>query len=164
MATAVVPYCHIYSDGGTKAFWQAAWEGQIIHGAEFLPFSVGAITNTSTGDLAGLTITLPELEDVVTLYHASVALSWLWEVSLLTYSPSAGTHYPVSGGWDSINTWATPPQTWGGMTPRGSFLGEVVSGSLQDNQLTVTLGNRISKLTAPPLRYTTSLVGTPAEF
>jgi hypothetical protein len=162
MATAVVPYCHVYSSGGTKAFWQAFWEGQIIHGASFLPFSVGSITNTSTGDVASLTLTLPELPDVVTIYHASVALSWIWEVDLMTYNPDAGTHYHTSGGWDSVNTWSTPLQTWGGMTPRGAFAGEITSGRLSGNMLTITLGSRIGRLNAPPLRFTTALVGTPA--
>ncbi len=164
MAITVVPYCHIYSDGGTKAFWQSAWEGQTLHGATFMPFAVGALTNTSTGDLSDLTITLPELEDVVELYHASVALSWLWEVRLYVYTPTESAVYPTTGGADRVTDWPSSGSSWGGMTLRGAFLGEVVSGSLQDHELTVTLGNRISKLSVPPLRYTTSLVGNPAEF
>lgn len=164
MATAVVPYCYVYSDGGTKAFWQAFWEGQTIHGASFLPFSVGAITNTATGDTASLSIVLPELDDVVTVYHASVALGWIWEVDLMTYDPAEGSLYPTTGGWDSVNTWNSPNQTWGGMLSRGAFTGEVTSGQLSGNMLTITLGSRLGRLNAPPLKFTNSLVGTPGRL
>lgn len=159
MTIAVVPICHVYSAGGTKALWQAAWEGQIIYGASFLPFSVGAITNSATGDSSSLTITLPELPDVVTIYHASVALGWIWELDLMTYSPAEGAPYPTSSTWVAASTWGEPSQTWGGLLSRGAFVGEITSGALVGNMLTVTLGSRLDKITAPPLRFTSSLVG-----
>jgi hypothetical protein len=161
---AVVEYLRIYSDGGTKAFWQSFWEGQTIHGASFLPFASGGIIATSTGDMADVTLTLPNLPEVVELYHASVALSWLWELDLRTYSTDAGQHYPISPVWGDPETWTDPLITWSGMAARGSFVGEVVSASADPGQLTVRLGNRISQLSAPPLRFTSVLVGTPARL
>lgn len=161
---AVVEFLHIYSDGGSKALWQSFWEGQNIYGASFLPFASSGITISSTGDLGDVTITLPELPEVVELYHASVALSWLWELDIRTYSADAGQHYPISPVWGDPDTWADPLITWGGLAARGSFVGEVVSANAEPGQLTVTLGNRISQLTAPPLRFTSTLVGTPARL
>lgn len=161
---AVVEYLRIYSDGGTKAFWQSFWEGQTIHGASFLPFASSGVTISSVGDMAEMTITLPELPEVVELYHASVALSWLWDLDLRTYSVDAGQHYPISPAWGDPETWADPLITWGGIAARGSFTGEIISATLNPGMLTVTLGNRISRLTAPPLRFTSTLVGTPARL
>lgn len=164
MEVAIIPYCHVASDGGTKAFWQAAWEGQAIHGASFLPFSVGTITNASTGDLASLTLTLPELPDVMTVYHASVALSWIWEVRLMSYTVTSGNPYPTGGLADTAADWATSPTSWGGMTTRAAFSGEVTGGQLTGHTLSVTLGSKISKLNAPPLKFTNVLSGQPGRL
>jgi hypothetical protein len=144
---ALCQYMRVFDSSNTYYRWQNFYIGQAIEGYEHRPFIAGMIDVTSTGDQNSMQVTMAPSAEALSLVETALTNAHLVEIKIYKV-PHANLSSPA------------------GKVLIAQFIGEVVSGSVNDGQLIMELGSSLDPIGAqvPPRKFTTTLIGEPPRL
>jgi hypothetical protein len=146
MTTALATYLQITTAAGTNIYkWQSFWPDQTVDTYTFYPFDIGSLLSARNSEQTDLQVRLPMNATTVTLAETGIEDGYLATVTLYKFTLAAGQTLPAS------------------KTAIASYTGQIIGASLDQVELTLTLGSPLDarEAQAPPRKFTTNLVGTP---
>ena len=144
MTTAIAAQIRFYKDNATKAQWQNFWSGLTVDGYTSVNFNISNILVNRSADEAGLTLTLPTLQDYIAFFLQAIENEFLADVRLYEQEVTS-----------------TMPVDFSEMVLISRFIGEVQAMQMDISALNVSIGAGIEAVSGdiPGRRITTSLVG-----
>jgi hypothetical protein len=144
MTTAIAARIRFYKDNVTAARWQNFWMNKTVNSYTGVNFDISNILVNRSADEAGLTLTLPLLQDHIVFFLQAIENEFLADVRLYEKE--------VSGSL---------PSSFSGMVLISRFVGEVQTMQMDISTLDVSIGAGIEAVSGdiPGRRITTSLVG-----
>lgn len=144
MTTAIAAQIRFYKDNATKAQWQNFWSGLTVDGYTSVNFNISNILVNRSADEAGLTLTLPTLQDYIAFFLQAIENEFLADVRLYEQEVTS-----------------TMPVDFSEMVLISRFIGEVQTMQMDISALSVSIGAGIEAVSGdiPGRRITTSLVG-----
>ena len=144
MTTAIAARIRFYNEESTEGLWQNFWTKQNVDGFSAVNFQISNILVNRSADEAGLTLTVPTLQENVNFFLRAIENEFLADVRL--YEAAVQDQMPA--GFDDMS-----------MISR--FIGEVQTMQMTLTELSVSIGAGIESVSGeiPGRRITTSLVG-----
>ena len=144
MTTAIAAQIRFYKDNATAARWQNFWMDRTVDNYTSVNFDISNILVNRSADEAGLTLTLPLLQDHIVFFLQAIENEFLADVRLYEQEVSADL-----------------PSSFSEMVLISRFVGEVQTMQMDISTLNVSIGAGIEAVSGdiPGRRITTSLVG-----
>ena len=144
MTTAIAARIRFYNKESTEGLWQNFWTKQNVDGYFAVNFQISNILVNRSADEAGLTLTIPTLQDHISFFQRAIENEFLADVRL--YEAEVQDQMPTG---------------FADMSLISRFIGEVQTMQMTLTELNVSIGAGIESVSGeiPGRRITTSLVG-----